>query len=271
MPQVLIDDGVALVYDDFGPTDGIPVVLCHAVTLAGAQFAADAAFLAGRGYRVLVPDVRGHGRSGKPSRMDRSAFTIARMADDLVAMLDHAAVGPVHWVGNSMGGILGLELLARHEPRFKSFASFGTLYALGLPRWGAHAIPWSYTLFGKRAYAEMAAWGMTSGTAGRNLIAGIVAEFDPEVGLLAGHNLARYDLMAAAHAAKLPILLLRGGRDPQANIGLGRTLRVMRRRSNFTLVDLPQGSHCANLDATDMLRQELLQFWQRSEVAGQRT
>ena len=36
----------------------------------------------------------------------------------------------------------------------------------------------------------------------------------------------------------------------------------MRGRPNFTLVEMPEGGHCANLDATDQLRAELLRFWE---------
>jgi pimeloyl-ACP methyl ester carboxylesterase len=264
MQQFLTDDRVTLVYDDLGPRDGVPIVLCHSFTGAGEQLAAEAMFFAGRGYRVLVPDVRGHGRSGKPSPMTTESFSIARMASDLVAMLDHAGVGPVHWVGNSLGGILALELLARHEARLQTLATFGTPYSLGLPRWGAQTIPWGYALFGTRRYALMAARAMTHDAAGQALIAGIIERFDPEVGRLAGYGLARFDLIANAVAARLPILLLRGGRDPQVNVMLGPTLRAMRGRSNFTLVDVPEGGHCANLDATEQVRTELLRFWERS-------
>ncbi|MHB1103725.1 MAG: alpha/beta fold hydrolase [Devosia sp.] len=264
MPQFLTDDDVTLVYDDLGPRDGAPVVLCHGLTAAGEQFAADAAFFAGRAYRVLVPDVRGHGRSGKPNPMTAEGFGIPRMADDLVAMLDHAEAGPVHWVGNSLGGILALELLGRREARLQTLATFGTAYALSLPRWSAQVIPSAYAVFGRKFYAWMAARGMTRHAGGRPLIASLVERFDPQVGLLAAHNLARYDLIGNALAARLPILMLRGGRDPQVNVVLGPTLRAMRGRPNFTLVEVPEGGHCANLDATEQVRTELLRFWQRS-------
>ena len=270
MPQFLTDDNVTLVYDDLGPRDGIPVVLCHALSLAGAQLAADAAFFAGRGYRVLVPDVRGHGRSGRPSPMTAAGFSITRMANDLVAMLDHAEAPPVHWVGNSLGGILALELLAKHEARLRTLATFGTVYALALPRWTALSIPWAHAVFGRKFYARMAARGMTWDAAGRLLIANIVERFDPHVGRLAAHNLASYDLIASARAAQLPILMLRGGRDPQANVVLGPTLRAMRGRPNFTLVEVPEGGHCANLDATEQVRMELLRFWQRCAPGRER-
>jgi pimeloyl-ACP methyl ester carboxylesterase len=159
---------------------------------------------------------------------------------------------------------LGLELLARHEPRLLTLATFGTPYSLSLPRLSAHAIPLSYAVFGPRLYGWMAAQGMTRHAPAQPLIASIVEQFDPQVGLLAAHNLARYDLIANALAARLPILMLRGGRDPQANIMLGPTLRAMRKRPNFTLVEVPKGGHCANLDAAEQVRKELLRFWDLS-------
>jgi 3-oxoadipate enol-lactonase len=259
----MTDDGVRIVYDDLGPPEGAPIVLCHGLAAAGEQLAADAGYFAGLGYRVLVPDLRGHGRSGKPAAMTAEAFSIAVMAGDMVAMLDHAGVGPVHWVGNSLGGILALQLLAAHEARFRTFATFGTAYRLGLPRWGARLIPWSYALLGPRRNGWFTALGTTRNRAARPLIARLVAQFDAQVGRCVAENLASYDLRTNAQAAKLPILLLRGGQDSQVNAALRPTLAAMRGRPNFTLVQLPGGGHCANLDATDALRAELLQFWEQ--------
>jgi pimeloyl-ACP methyl ester carboxylesterase len=262
MPQVLSRDGVRIVYDDLGPRDGIPVVLCHGLAAAGEQLAADAAHFAALGYRVLVPDLRGHGRSAKPAAMTVEAFSIAAMADDMVAMLEDAGAGPVHWVGNSLGGILALHLLPQHEPRFRTLATFGTAYRLSLPRWSARLIPWSYALLGPRRIAGMTARGTTRNAAARPLIAKLVAQFDPQVGRLVAENLCGYDLIANAVGATLPILMLRGGRDAQVNAALEPTLAAMRGRPNFTLVEIPTGGHCANLDATDALRAELLRFWE---------
>lgn len=263
MPEVLTSDGVSIVYDDLGPRDGVPVVLCHGLAAAGEQLAVDAAYFAGLGYRVLVPDLRGHGRSGRPAAMRAEGFSIAVMADDLLAVLDHAGVGPVHWVGNSLGGILALQLLARHRQRLRTLATFGTAYRLSLPRWSAGFIPLSYRLLGPGINGRLTARLTTRNAVARPLIAQLLARFDPEVGRLVAENLCNYDLRANARAADLPILLLRGGRDANINRALGPTLAAMRGRENFTLVELPEGGHCANLDATEAWRRELLRFWSR--------
>jgi 3-oxoadipate enol-lactonase len=262
MPEFLTDDHVSLVYHDLGPRDGVPVLMAHGLASSAEQHVADAEYFAQRGYRVLVPDARGHGRSGKPQPMLAEAFTIARMATDLAQLLDHAEAGPVHWVGNSLGGILGLELLGHEESRFKSFTTFGTTYSLGLPRFAAYAIPIAHTMFGPRHYARMAARGMSRDPTAQALIASVVAGWDPQVGRLASHHLANFNLIANARAASIPILMLRGGQDPQINVTLGPTLRAMQGRPNFTLIEVPHGGHCANLDATEQVRQALERFWQ---------
>src|SRR5688500_2041662 len=177
MRELTTTDGVRIVYDDHGPPTGVPVVLCHGIAAAGEQLRADAEYFAGLGYRVLVPDLRGHGRSGKPDPLRRESLSIARMAEDLGAMLDHAAVPPVHWVGNSLGGILALQMLAEHESRFRTFATFGTAYRLSLPRVG-WTIPLSYRLLGRGLISWLTAIVTTRDKSARPLIAKLIHEND---------------------------------------------------------------------------------------------
>jgi 3-oxoadipate enol-lactonase len=260
MAELRTEDGVRIVYDDLGPRDGVCVVICHGLAAAGEQMRADAEYFAGLGFRVLVPDLRGHGRSGVPEPLTRESLSIARMAADLVALLDHAGVPKVHWVGNSLGGILALQMLAQHEARFRTLATFGTAYRLSLPPLG-RLIPLSYRLLGPGLVARVTALATTRHKAARVLIERLVRAHDPAVGGLLASNLAVYDLIANAQRARLPILMLRGGRDGAVNAELGPSLAAMQGRDNFTLVELREGGHCANLDATDAWRAALLTFW----------
>jgi pimeloyl-ACP methyl ester carboxylesterase len=260
LPELTTDDGVTIVYDDVGDRDGLPLVLCHGLAAAAEQMQADAGYFAAHGHRVLVPDLRAHGRSGRPVPLTRQSVSIARMAADLVLVLDHSGVAAVDWVGNSLGGILALHMLSGHEARLRSLATFGTAYRLSLPSWGG-LIPLSYRLLGPDLVARFTAARTTRDTAARLLIEKLVRDHDPEVGGLIASNLACYDLIGNAQQAKLPILLIRGGRDVAVNAALGATTRAMRARENFKLVDLPEAGHCANLDARDAWRSALLEFW----------
>ncbi len=259
--EFVSSDGVRLVYDETGPVDGPAVVLCHGLAAAAAQFAGDAEFFAGLGHRVLVPDLRGHGRSASPSPMRPEAFSLARLAADLTGMLDHAGIAKVHWVGNSLGGIAALEMLK--QQRFRTLTTFGTVYAVSLPQVGGHhLLTASRAVLGQNLLASLAARSTSRDPAAQVLIEAILRRTRHDVNAMLAGVLTRYDLIAAAQAATLPILLLRGGRDAAVNAGLGSTLKAMRGRPNFTLVELPEGGHCANLDARDAFRTAVLRFWQ---------
>ena len=258
-------DGVDLVYDDLGPPDSVPIVLCHGLAAAAAQFAADAAFFAGFGYRVLVPDLRGHGRSASPAKLTPATVGIEQLATDMTAMLDHAGAHSVHWVGNSLGGIVALAMLK--QQRLRTLATFGTTYAIELPRIGGHhLVTAARGMLGPNLLAKVTARHTSDDPAARALIEAILRQARYDVVAMLAAVLTRYDLVAEAEAATIPILLLRGGKDRAVNAGLARTLKAMRGRANFTLVDLPGGGHCANLDAREPFRAALLEFWSSSPV-----
>jgi 3-oxoadipate enol-lactonase len=255
------DDGVRIVYHDVGPRDGVTVVLCHGLAAAAEQFDADAAFLARAGFRVLVPDLRGHGRSDSPRPLVPAAFSIERIATDLTQMLDEAGVSKVHWVGNSLGGIAALAML--RQDRFLTLATFGTAYAIYLPQVGGHhLVTASRAVLGQRLLATLTANATSPKPAARAVLKTVLSQTRYEVTAMLAGVLTRYDLIAEGTGAMLPILMLRGGRDMAVNSGLRRTLAAMRGRPNFTLVELPRGGHCANLDVPEAFRAELLKFWE---------
>lgn len=259
------DDGTPLSYDLAGPGDGVPVLLCHGLGAAGMQFAADADFLAGQGYRVLVPDLRGHGASGMPPEIAAAAFAPARLRADLYAMLDQAGMAKVHWVGNSLGGILGLGAAAEQPGRLASLTLFGTALALNLPAAGWPFIALDYVP-GRRLTAWMTARSTTTNRLARPLIAKMLGQYDGRAAAHVVDHIRRYDLQAAATGWAGPGLVLVGGRDGAVNRALTGQLDLLRARPNWRIVDLPQGGHCANLDARDDWRAALLSFW--SAAAG---
>ena len=96
---------------EWGSADAPPVVCLHGVTAHGARFS----HLAGRlaGFRVLAPDLRGHGRSTwePPWRLDTHV-------DDVLETAHAAGVdGATRWIGHSFGGRVLLELAARFPER----------------------------------------------------------------------------------------------------------------------------------------------------------
>jgi 3-oxoadipate enol-lactonase len=260
---IVTGDGVPIAYSDLGNSEGPPVVLCHGICASGRQFEADAKYFAAAGYRVIVPDLRAHGVSGTPP-IGTGDFSIDRLAADMQAVLDDAAVERVHWVGNSLGGIVGLGMIRAGFDRFCSFATFGTAYRLSLPMVAPGLLPLLYRTMGPGPLGRITAALTTSDPQARALIAEMVSTFDPRPGERIARAVHAYDLVEAAQQFKGPVLLLRGGKDRAVNLGLASTFAAMARHPDFRQVDLPRGGHCANLDAPVEFRAALDVFWRRA-------
>lgn len=75
-------------------------------------------------YSIIAPDIRGHGKSGKPL----TGYHIDDMANDIYLLLQRFNVEQCHIVGSSMGAEVGLSLAALHPDLVRSFICEGAMY-----------------------------------------------------------------------------------------------------------------------------------------------
>ncbi|MGO9083929.1 MAG: alpha/beta fold hydrolase [Candidatus Sulfotelmatobacter sp.] len=92
--------------------DGSPVVLLHPFP-AHHEFWLPVAEGLGTRYRVILPDLRGHGESG----VGEGPATMEKHADDIVRVMDDADVGRAPLIGVSIGGYALFELWRKHSGR----------------------------------------------------------------------------------------------------------------------------------------------------------
>ena len=113
-------------YELTGPDDR-PVVmmshsLCTRLEMWDAQMPAlDPAF------QVLRYDTRGHGGSDVPD----GAYTLEQLGEDAVGLLDLLGIEKVHWLGISMGGMIGQHLALDHPDRLHSLSLSSTAAVMG--------------------------------------------------------------------------------------------------------------------------------------------
>ena len=110
-PSQRIKSGDAeIVYWSLG--DGPPVVLLHPFPVHHEFWLPVAEVLATR-YRIILPDLRGHGESG----IGEGPATMEKHAADIARVMDHANVGAAPLVGVSIGGYALFEFWRRHRGR----------------------------------------------------------------------------------------------------------------------------------------------------------
>ena len=104
-------------YHAVGPDDGFPVVFFHGSgpgASGHSNFHANAAHLAARGYRALMPDAIGYGLSDKPADAE---YTLDFFVDHALGMLDALGITRCALVGNSMGGAMAIRAALRAPER----------------------------------------------------------------------------------------------------------------------------------------------------------
>jgi pimeloyl-ACP methyl ester carboxylesterase len=115
----LVNDGeqVRMAYMDVVPTqpNGRTVVLLHGRNFPSSYWAPVIKTLVDAGYRVVVPDQIGFGKSSKPSA-DLHFDTLAR---NTIALLDHLQIARADIVAHSLGGMLGVRIARAYQGRIQ--------------------------------------------------------------------------------------------------------------------------------------------------------
>jgi len=114
-------NGIDIHYRTDG-ADGSWVLLAHALGVDHQLWDSIAQRLASR-HRVLRYDARGHGKTSAP----HGAYTLFQLADDAAGLLDALSIEQAHFVGLSMGGMVGQILGVRHAHRLLSLTLCDTV------------------------------------------------------------------------------------------------------------------------------------------------
>ena len=109
-PFVSTSDGVRIFYKDWGPKDAQPIVFHHGWPLSADDWDAQMLYFAGKGYRVVAHDRRGHGRSSQVS----DGHVIDHYAAEAAAVAEHLDLRDAVHIGHSTGG----GEVARYVARF---------------------------------------------------------------------------------------------------------------------------------------------------------
>ena len=127
MPLASVN-GTEIHYDQHG--EGPPVLLLHGLGSSGADWAFQLPALRSQ-YRLIVPDLRGSGLSGKPA----GPYAIDQFAGDLWALLDHLQLTQCQLIGFSLGGAVALEMALQRPEAVPSLCTINALPSYRIDHW----------------------------------------------------------------------------------------------------------------------------------------
>jgi 3-oxoadipate enol-lactonase len=251
-------NGIRIHYEVEG--SGPWLVLSHSLACAIGMWDEQWAVLKSR-YRVLRFDTRGHGSSEVPP----GGYTLGQMADDLHGLLAAVGVDRPHFVGLSMGGMIGMTYALAHPGVFRSLVLCDTT-----SRFPPEAGPlWAdririATTQGLEPLVEptLKRWFTEGYLAQRPPVVDEVARMiraTPPIGY-AGccHAIPKIDTTDRLREIRCPIQVIVGEQDAGTPVAMSRAIHEAAPGSE--LVILPDASHLSNLQQPEAFNRALLDF-----------
>lgn len=229
------------------------VVFLHGLGALQEQFALQHGFFSQK-FRVLSINVAGHG--GSTPKKD---FNLPACADDVIALLDELGIERVHFVGNSMGGNIGYEIVRRYEQRLHSFTTFGTTAQLKIGKGAVNIVKFFYKILSSKMLGSLA------GTVGCNkeskrVIKEMMEKINKSVIIDILPKLSNLQYLEVIAKSEVPTLIIRGEKDSEINRTLPSAIEAFQKRGRFRLIELKEAGHMANLDAPDEFNNKLLGY-----------
>lgn len=127
-----VSQGLTFAVRDEGPLDGPVVIALHGFPQTAACWAAVTPLLTAAGFRVLAPDQRGYSRGARPQAV--SAYAMASLTGDVLALADAAGARRFHVLGHDWGAAVAWALAGRHRDRVASLSAVSVPHPAALQR-----------------------------------------------------------------------------------------------------------------------------------------
>jgi 3-oxoadipate enol-lactonase len=228
--------------------DGPVVTFSHSLACNLSMWDEQVRALKGR-YRVLRFDTRGHGQSGAPA----GAYTLEQLGDDLKGLLDGLGITATHFVGLSMGGMIGQVFALKHPAMVQSLVLCDTT-----SRYPAAAAPvWEDRIkaVGAKGMEPMVAptlerWFTAPFRARRRDLmerVGTMIRSTPAPGYIGCcHAIPKINVTERLRDVRCPALVIVGEEDPGTPVEMARDIHAALPAAELAI--LSRASHLSNLE-----------------------
>lgn len=246
-----------------GPEQAPLVVLSHSLASSGIMWEQQVPALVD-GYRVLRYDTRGHGGSDAPA----GPYTLDELGDDVIAILDALEIERVHWVGLSMGGMIGQNLAIRYPQRLLSVVlcdTASTVAPQARPLWDERIAVAEKSGMEPLCGETMARWFTSPFLEADGPELRVIREqflYTPISGYVGCCQAIReLDYTRQLSQIALPVHLIVGADDPSTPPEASRVIQEEIAGASLTVIE--SGSHLCNVEQPDAFNRALIGFLER--------
>lgn len=232
-------NGATFNFEVTGPENGPAIVLHHALAGNLSTFHDLARRLSDR-FRVVRPDARGHGASDATA----APYSFATLAADMVALLDHLGIPRAHFLGLSMGGMVGQHLGLLHPDRIASLMLVSTTSRIppdARPMWDERIAAARSSGMTSQVNAALGRWLSPASQETRPELASRLAlmiETTPVEGYVGwGHAIRELDITARLSAIRVPTLVVVGALDPGTPVAAAEAIHTQIKGSRFVVMN----------------------------------
>lgn len=255
-------DGRSIAYDLVGPENGPVVCMTHSLASDGGMWAEQVPPLLAAGFRVLRIDMRGHGGSD-PVDGD---YSMSQLGDDVAKVLDALGIAKLHYIGLSIGGMLGQAFALEHGSKLLS-----AMWCDTLPSSPAGAAQvWAERMATVRQANSLAP--IADGTVDRwfteafkprnprrwQQIRDTVVGTTPAGYLGCSAGIQRFDFVSRLPSLKLPILVVCGAEDPGTPPAENRRLAGLVQGGRYE--EIANARHFPNVEHPDTFNRIMMSW-----------
>lgn len=256
----LTANGIQMHYTLNGPASAPVVTLSHSLATNLAMWEPQASALAAR-YRVLRYDTRGHGGTDAPD----GPYSLELLAEDAVALLRALGIERTHFVGLSMGGMIGQILALTHPDMLRSLVLCDTSSRVppeARPVWDDRIRMAESQGMEPHVEPTLGRW-FTPPFAAKNQpilesVRAMIRQTKPQGYVGCCHAIKSLDLTDRLPAITIPTLIVVGEDDPGTPVAASRAIHERIARSE--LVVLKSASHLSNIEQPETFTKALLDF-----------
>lgn len=228
---------------------GPPLLLVHGLMITGEMFKPVIERLSAN-HRVIVPDLRGHGRSRRLS----APYTTERLATDLSELLKHLGIDSTAVLGYSQGGAIAQQLVLSHPDQCNRLVLACT-YAFNMAtlreRLEGYTVPFLINILGMKLFSKLIiSMGLKQVNKERaEWVVGLISNQDSRLMNLAWKAAMTFDSRDLLNKIECPTLIIAAANDTAVPLHHAETLH--------------KGIPCSKLVIIDGANHALI--WQRSE------